>query len=156
MSEPQLHDTVYVDGRALRIVAFSEDHGTKLSDGRWVCASKFVPVTRACWRYEPARTECPPGVHSIFDPCPGDCTKPVIEEDELFEELWSMEYRITGDKSAAQTFARDFLNRHAHALAEKIRSHWVPRPPFKGAEFVAGFDEGLDVAAALIDPEVAT
>lgn len=25
--------------------------------------------------------ECPPGVHSIFDPCPGDCADPV--EDDL-------------------------------------------------------------------------
>lgn len=23
------------------------------------------------------KTECPPGVHSIFDPCPGDCTEPL-------------------------------------------------------------------------------
>ncbi|MEU0589927.1 hypothetical protein [Streptomyces ardesiacus] len=27
--------------------------------------------------------ECPPGVHSIFDPCPGDCGKPVDDEPDL-------------------------------------------------------------------------
>ncbi|MFF7824226.1 hypothetical protein ACFZCM_03285 [Streptomyces rochei] len=25
---------------------------------------------------------CPPGVHSIFDPCPGDCGKPLDDEDD--------------------------------------------------------------------------
>jgi hypothetical protein len=66
--------------------------------------------------------ECPPGVHSLFDPCPGNCTEPVDEEAELFEELWSMEYRITGDKPKAMKFAREFLDHHAHVLAEKIRA----------------------------------
>ncbi|KUN16535.1 hypothetical protein AQJ23_44895 [Streptomyces antibioticus] len=66
--------------------------------------------------------ECPPGTHSLFDPCPGNCTEPVDEEAELFEELWSMEYRISGDKPRAKEFARDFLDRHAHVLAEKIRT----------------------------------
>ncbi|MGA4942125.1 hypothetical protein [Streptomyces cinereoruber] len=28
--------------------------------------------------------ECPPGVHSIFDPCPGDCTD--LAEDECMDE----------------------------------------------------------------------
>jgi hypothetical protein len=58
----------------------------------------------------------------MFDPCPGNCTEPVDEYDELFDELWSMEYRITGDKPKAMTFARDFLDRHAHVLAERIRN----------------------------------
>lgn len=66
--------------------------------------------------------ECPPGVHSIFDPCPGNCTEPVDEYDELFDELWSMEYRITGDKPRAMKFAREFLARHAHFLAERVRT----------------------------------
>ncbi|MEU0847695.1 hypothetical protein ABZ387_06970 [Streptomyces flaveolus] len=26
---------------------------------------------------------CPPGVHSIFDPCPGDCGKPIDDEDDF-------------------------------------------------------------------------
>jgi hypothetical protein len=135
VNEPRLRDTVIDGDRCYRIVAFSEDDGTKLSDGRWVCASKFVPVTRACWRYEPKPAE------------------PIDEEAELFEELWSMEYRITGDKPKAQEFARDFLSRHAHALAEKQRRHWVPRPPGEGADYVRGLDDGLDIAADLIDPE---
>ncbi|MFF9525385.1 hypothetical protein ACF1DV_25900 [Streptomyces achromogenes] len=127
MPEPQLHDTVIDGDRWYRIVDFSEDHGTKLSDGRWVCASKFIPVTRACWRYEPKPA-------------------PIDEEAELFEELWSMEYRITGDKSKAQALARDFLARHAHALAEKIRS----------APMAVGFEDGMWEAADLIDPEVSS
>jgi hypothetical protein len=27
-----------------------------------------------------ASRECPPGVHSIFDPCPGDCGEPLPDE----------------------------------------------------------------------------
>lgn len=42
--------------------------------------------------------------------------------DELFDELWSMEYRISGDKPRAKELAREFLDRHAHLLAEKIRN----------------------------------
>ena len=33
--------------------------------------------------------ECPPGVHSMFDFCPGDCTEPVEDEHELHRiGLW--------------------------------------------------------------------
>ncbi|MFJ3588600.1 hypothetical protein ACIQUY_04830 [Streptomyces sp. NPDC090231] len=46
----------------------------------------------------------------------------VDEEAELFEELWSMQYRISGDKPGAKAFARVFLDRHARALAERIRT----------------------------------
>ncbi|MEU0952811.1 hypothetical protein ABZ353_10780 [Streptomyces niveus] len=53
MKEPQLSDTVFVAGKPFRILAFSEDYGTYLSNGQWVCASQFVSVTGAAWRYEP-------------------------------------------------------------------------------------------------------
>lgn len=36
--------------------------------------------------------------------------------DELFEELWCLEYRISGDQQRAKEFARDYLKRHALAL----------------------------------------
>ncbi|MEV7814273.1 hypothetical protein AB0P05_26640 [Streptomyces flaveolus] len=64
---------------------------------------------------------------------------------DLFEELWSMEYRICGDKPKAKEWARDFLARHAHELAEKIRA--------KNNE-VYGISGPLfgDEAADLIDP----
>ncbi|MEU7243395.1 hypothetical protein [Streptomyces sparsogenes] len=55
--EPQRSDSVIVDGLWLRIRDFSEDSGTLLSNGRWVCASDFVFVTKGLWRYEPKR-EC--------------------------------------------------------------------------------------------------
>lgn len=99
-------------------------------------------------------TECPPGVHSMFDPCPGNCTEPIDEYDELFDELWSMEYRITGDKPRAMKFAREFLDRHAHVLAEKIRDDsWSRRDRwgrYEEEEREAGQCHGAD----LIDPEV--
>jgi hypothetical protein len=91
--------------------------------------------------------ECPPGVHSLFDFCPGDCTEPVTEDD-LFEELWSMEYRITGDKPKAQAFARSFLNQHAHALAERIRNSKRLR------DYTDDHMGDCNEAADEIDPEV--
>ncbi|MGA5598449.1 hypothetical protein ACPCSE_29865 [Streptomyces cellulosae] len=33
--------------------------------------------------------ECPPGVHSIFDFCPGNCTEPVEDEHETFVITWA-------------------------------------------------------------------
>lgn len=39
----------------------------------------------------------------------------------MFEELWSLEYRISGDKPAAKKWARAFLDHHAHLLAEHQR-----------------------------------
>lgn len=93
--------------------------------------------------------ECPPGVHSCFDPCPGDCAEPIDEYDELFDELWSMAYRITGDKPKAMEFARDFLDRHAHFLAEKIRNSDRLR------SYTDDHMSDCNEAADEIDPEVA-
>jgi hypothetical protein len=42
-------------------------------------------------------------------------------EETLFEELWSVEYRISGDKPAAKQWARNILDRHAHLLAQHQR-----------------------------------
>lgn len=92
--------------------------------------------------------ECPPGVHSMFDPCPGNCTEPCDEYDDLFEELWSMEYRITGDKPKAMAFAREFLDRHAHVLAEKIRNSERLR------DYTDDHMNDCNMAADEIDPEV--
>lgn len=33
--------------------------------------------------------ECPPGVHSMFDFCPGDCTEPVDDEHETLTITWA-------------------------------------------------------------------
>lgn len=94
--------------------------------------------------------ECPPGVHSLFDFCPGNCTEPIDEEAELFEGLWSMEYRITGDMPKAKEFARDFLDRHAHVLAEKIRNSDRLR------DYTDDHMSDCNMAADEIDPEVTT
>ncbi|MFI9123858.1 hypothetical protein ACIGW0_31455 [Streptomyces bikiniensis] len=96
-------------------------------------------------------SECPPGVHSIFDPCPGNCTAPLDEFDDLFDELWSMEYRITGDKPKAMEFARTFLARHAHVLAEWIREEFTDA--HEAAQEVLSGTEAM-LAADLIDPGV--
>lgn len=89
----------------------------------------------------------------MFDFCPGDCNKPVDVEAELFEELWSMQYRISGDKPGAKAFARIFLDRHAHELAEKIRTETdtLASFPSAGARGMATYGRSL---ADLIDPDV--
>ncbi len=68
--------------------------------------------------------------------------------DELFEELWSTQYRISGDQVQAKDWARDFLGRHAHALAEKIRnSDWL-------RDYTDDHMGDCNQAADLIDPAV--
>jgi hypothetical protein len=89
----------------------------------------------------------------MFDPCPGNCTEPVDEEAELFEELWSMEYRITGDKPKAMKFAREFLDHHAHVLAEKIRTTAQARHDRDYSDNRVFRLTGALSAAADIDPE---
>jgi hypothetical protein len=42
---------------------------------------------------------------------------------------------------------------YAHELAEKQRKHFTPRPPGETADYVRGLDDGLDMAADLLDPE---
>ncbi|MEV5319142.1 hypothetical protein AB0K92_16055 [Streptomyces sp. NPDC052687] len=84
----------------------------------------------------------------MFDFCPGDCMEPVDEEAELFEELWSMEYRICGDQSKAKAYARNFLDRHAHVLAEKIRNSDRLR------DYTDDHMGDCNMAADEIDPEV--
>jgi hypothetical protein len=129
MTEPQLHDTVFVAGQALRIVAFSEDDGTKLSDGRWVCASKFVPVTRAGWRYEPNRTVsdyAPPSARQI---------------------LW--------DAGVPEDIIDGALHVHAHELAGRLRAEMGPKDMVPGeSERIQRYVTGWYGAADLIDPEV--
>ncbi|MEU1043916.1 hypothetical protein ABZ400_02015 [Streptomyces sp. NPDC005897] len=50
--------------------------------------------------------ECPPGVHSIFDPCPGDCGEPLDDEPELTAE----EARSLADDLGLQLYrAQDAL-----------------------------------------------
>lgn len=63
---------------------------------------------------------------------------------DVFEELWSLEYRVCGDQQRAKAWARELLDRHAHELAEKIRN----------APMAVGFEDGAWDAADLIDPEV--
>lgn len=60
------------------------------------------------------------------------------QEAGLFEELWSMEYRISGDKPKAKEFAREFLDRHAIALAEGLRARYWPAHATDGVEYAAG------------------
>lgn len=140
--EPQLHDTVFVDGQPLRIVAFSEDDGTKLSDGRWVCASKFVSVTRAAWRYEPT-------------------SKPVSARDILVTTLTNLRAvvhrgRMGEHRAHAERLVDEALKEHAHELAEAARHVMGPRVLPSGAEpeRVARYVVGWHDAADHFDPEV--
>jgi hypothetical protein len=57
MPEPQINDTVFVEGSPFTILSFSEDHGTYLSNLQWVCASQFVFVMDSVWAYETEKSE---------------------------------------------------------------------------------------------------
>lgn len=79
--------------------------------------------------------ECPPGVHSIFDPCPGDCGKPV--DDEPSDASWT------------QLEARAF---NAVLPALKEAGAWLPMSVRRKvaravlAEILGPIDSGTDTA----------
>ncbi|HLL34198.1 MAG TPA: hypothetical protein VK545_09965 [Streptomyces sp.] len=134
MNEPQLHDTVIDGGRWYRIVAFSEDRGTKLDDGRWVCASKFAPVTRACWRYEPRGS-----------------TKPASARETLTTTLTNLlartrNGRMDAHRAEAERLVEEALKEHAHELAEEIRRD------VDAGKFCVSEVDGAWEAADRIDP----
>lgn len=90
MDEPQIGDTVLFDGQPLRIDAFSEDHGTKLSDGRWVCASHFQYVSRSCWTYEDAPVDLVPAHPTISD---------VMDRSAVFQSAHALVTGLKWDES---------------------------------------------------------
>ncbi|MFD5069154.1 hypothetical protein ACFWNC_14665 [Streptomyces sp. NPDC058369] len=92
-------------------------------------------------------TECPPGVHSIFDPCPGNCTENVSAREELYEVL-------SGHRG--ERFATSLINEFAHEIAEEIRAQKLEAPEgFVYREsWIDAWNEGRDTSADLIDPEV--
>jgi hypothetical protein len=72
--------------------------------------------------------------------------------ESIYEDLWSAEYRISGDQAHAKEWARTLLDAHAHELAEKIR-----RDADRDTDWVKGAGnrgDALEYAADLIDPEV--
>lgn len=85
--------------------------------------------------------ECPPGVHSAFDFCPGDCTEPLTVA-EMLEDYGVPEDVIDG-----------ILSQHAHELAEKIRLRATDRAAIPRDRLSSGECRD-DWAADLIDPEV--
>lgn len=38
--------------------------------------------------------ECPPGVHSIFDPCPGDCGEPLADRSPETRYAWCFSHGL--------------------------------------------------------------
>lgn len=81
---------------------------------------------------------------------PNAKASPAVESD-LFETLWSMEYRICGNRARAKEFARDFLRRHAHELGEKIRE--AAGDVNHGDGLAAARWDLFNDAANMIDPE---
>jgi hypothetical protein len=58
VKEPRRGDKVLAPGgRQLTITGFSEDEGTHLSDGSWLCASKLKPAGIRVWEYNPAAAD---------------------------------------------------------------------------------------------------
>jgi hypothetical protein len=83
MPEPQINDTVFVEGSPFQILHFSEDHGTYLSNLQWVCASQFVPVTDSVWLYqaeEPEKDTLAEWLYNRF--FPRDAPWSELDEDE--------------------------------------------------------------------------
>lgn len=48
--EPQMRDRLINRGRQTRIAGFSEDEGTRLFNGEWVCISEFEMDSEGVWR----------------------------------------------------------------------------------------------------------
>ncbi|WP_435613276.1 hypothetical protein [Streptomyces sp. bgisy159] len=134
MNDPQLCDTVIDGDRQYRIVAFSEDDGAKLNDGRWVCASKFVPVTRACWRYEPGGTTATSARGTL-----------VTTLTNLLAV--SRRGRMDAHRAEAERLVDEVLKEYAHALADKLRDEAWPH------ERDERENELIYKLADLIDPE---
>jgi hypothetical protein len=106
-------DSVYIGAgdtwvSVLRVVA---DRTVQLSGGRWVRESELDYYGANCWRYHPESNpaQCPPGVHSMFDFCPGGCDKPISAREVL--ESYGVPEGIIDEALMA----------HAHELAEEIR-----------------------------------
>jgi hypothetical protein len=94
--------------------------------------------------------ECPPGVHSLFDPCPGDCTEPVEDEPapaaDTGSDTWAAMHRFIEEMLPPRTIrARSQLtfaqarrrNRYAILIREYLKAHTFPsttpgRPPVLG------------------------
>lgn len=55
--EPQRGDTVQFGHQYLSIEGFSDDDGTRLNDGRWICASHLTYVGENTWLYTPKDPE---------------------------------------------------------------------------------------------------
>lgn len=53
--EPKVGDRVFMPGGELAITGFDEDNGTQLSDGRWVCASRFEYLGPNAWWLTPEK-----------------------------------------------------------------------------------------------------
>lgn len=53
--EPKVGDCVFMPGGELAITGFDEDNGTRLSDGRWVCASRFEYLGPNAWWLTPEK-----------------------------------------------------------------------------------------------------
>lgn len=79
-------------------------------------------------------SECPPGVHSMFDFCPGDCNEPVEDEHEI--------HPITLCGNVAKTL--DWLRRFQASLAEPsdwslpLTVYYVRQPDQEDTRFEVG------------------
>ncbi|MGA4864140.1 hypothetical protein ACPB9J_15985 [Streptomyces lavendulocolor] len=61
-----------------RVRAVAQNHLHDSDDGTDPCAAAIL----AALDQQEQAVECPPGVHSLFDPCPGDCSKPLNNPEE--------------------------------------------------------------------------
>lgn len=88
--------------------------------------------------------ECPPGTHSMFDFCPGDCNEPITAREIL--EGYGLPDGVIDE----------VLMAHARELSEEIRSQKLEAPEgfIPRQSWVDAWNEGREAMADLIDPEV--
>lgn len=103
-------------------------------------------------------TDCPPGTHSLFDFCPGDCNEPVMVREKLLDLLEHTSSDVLDEmfpdvELTLDDIASLLLGEHAHELADQIRAEVAPLAVFRSEDMHALVKYGRRMAD-LIDPEV--
>lgn len=119
MYEPKIGDRVQVRGDWHSIQCFSEESGTRLSNGQWVCASAFKwlmtePNGRRWWIYDPENTSA----------LSGSAPVPDVQIDERGPDLGlcARIIELEGQVSALRAAAGDEQSAKHRAIADRDRA----------------------------------
>ncbi|MCM8552265.1 hypothetical protein [Streptomyces sp. STCH 565 A] len=112
--------------------------GPLIIDGRECGGAAWDEPQETPMTEETGPEQCPPGVHSIFDPCPGDCGKPVDDEpatDGYCPACGRGDCAPTPDEYEQQR------QRAARAEAALVRVHHLAAAIHAGAPWTANHTE---------------